>query len=166
MANGPASSGIVDLKSHRKKRGRPFGSRNRVQEAIRPGARRNNVDLISLADNSGPARFFRKMCREIEVDLGGRRFLSRIESELIRAFAGAATQLQYQNVQIALGEAGEIDPTAYSTMASTMLRIGSRLGLSRRMQDVIDNPLTYAQQQDREESDVAEEEDERDASGD
>ena len=106
------------------------------------------------------------MCREIEVDLGGRRFLSRIESELIRAFAGAATQLQYQNVQIALGEAGEIDPTAYSTMASTMLRIGSRLGLSRRMQDVIDNPLTYAQQQDREESDVAEEEDERDASGD
>jgi hypothetical protein len=76
------------------------------------------------------------MVREIETDLGGRRQLSRIESELIRAFAGAATTLQYLNVQVALGETSAIDLGGYSTIASTMLRIGSRLGLQRRPKDV------------------------------
>jgi hypothetical protein len=60
----------------------------------------------------------------------------RIEGELIRAFAGAATTLQYLNVQVALGEGNEIDLAGYATIASTMLRIGSRLGLARRPRDV------------------------------
>jgi len=64
--------------------------------------------------------------------------LTRIELELIKAFAGAATTLQYLNVQVALGETGEIDLSGYATIASTMLRIGSRLGLSRRAKQVID----------------------------
>jgi hypothetical protein len=76
------------------------------------------------------------MVREIETDLGGRRQLSRIEGELIRAFAGAATTLQYLNAQVALGESSEIDLAGYATIASTMLRIGSRLGLARRPRDV------------------------------
>jgi hypothetical protein len=74
--------------------------------------------------------------REIETDLGGRPQLSRIQGELIRAFAGAATTLRYLNVQVALGETSEIDLGGYSTIASTMLRIGSRLGLQRRPKDV------------------------------
>ena len=80
------------------------------------------------------------MVREIEVDLGAgsRRNLSRIESELIRAFAGAATQLQYLNHQILLGEGSEIDLVGFSQLASTMLRIGSRLGTTRRAKSVID----------------------------
>ena len=49
------------------------------------------------------------MVREIEQDLGGRRQLTRIQGELIRAFAGAATTLQYLNAQVALGETSEID---------------------------------------------------------
>lgn len=112
-------------------RGRQLGSH------VAPGLKRfgRKHDLVPVGEMSGPARFFRKMVRDIESDLGGRRYLSRIEGELIRAFAGSATMLQYQNVQIALGETSEIDPTAYATMASTMLRIGSRLGLSRRMRD-------------------------------
>jgi hypothetical protein len=76
------------------------------------------------------------MVREIETDLGGRRQLSRIQGELIRAFAGAATTLQYLNVQVALGETGEIDLNGYATIASTMLRIGTRLGLQRTPRDV------------------------------
>jgi hypothetical protein len=102
---------------------------NKQPRRRRPGAAR---DLVPLHETSGPARFFKKMVRDIELDLAGRRHLSRIEGELIRAFAGSATMLQYQNVQIALGETGEIDAGTYATLASTMLRIGSRLGLSRR----------------------------------
>jgi hypothetical protein len=93
-------------------------------------------DLVPLDKATGAARFFGRMVREIESDLGGRRQLSRIEGELIRAFAGAATTLQYLNVQVALGEGSEIDLAGYATIASTMLRIGSRLGLARRPRDV------------------------------
>ena len=85
-------------------------------------------------------RFFDKMVRDIQTDLGGRRQLSRIEGELIRAFAGAATTLQYLNTQVLLGETGEIDLSGYATIASTMLRIGSRLGLRRVPKDVTSLP--------------------------
>jgi hypothetical protein len=91
---------------------------------------------LPLDQATGAGRFLNKMVRDIEVDLGGRRQLSRIEGELIRAFAGAATHVQYLNHQIALGEGSEIDLGGYATLASTMLRIGSRLGLSRRAKNV------------------------------
>jgi hypothetical protein len=91
---------------------------------------------LPLQQATGAARFFDKMVREIETDLGGRQQLSRIQDELIRAFAGAATTLQYLNVQVALGETSEIDLSGYATVASTMLRIGSKLGLQRRPKDV------------------------------
>jgi hypothetical protein len=74
--------------------------------------------------------------RDITSDFGGQRQLSRIEIELIRAFAGAATTLQYLNVQVCLGETSAIDLSGYATIASTMLRIGARLGLQRRSRDV------------------------------
>jgi hypothetical protein len=93
-------------------------------------------DLVPLDKATGAARFFDRIVREIETDLGGRRQLSRIQGELIRAFAGAATTLQYLNVQVALGEGSEIDLSGYATIASTMLRIGSRLGLQRVPRDV------------------------------
>jgi hypothetical protein len=83
------------------------------------------------------------MIHDIESDLGGRQRLTRIEGELIRAFAGAATTLQYLNLQIAIGEISEVDLTGYATMASTMVRIGSRLGLSRRQVEVGQSLATF-----------------------
>jgi hypothetical protein len=111
---------VVDLKSR--------GVKKRRRQAPR--------DLEPFEKASSAARFFQRMIREIENDLGGRRHLSRIEGELIRAFAGAATTLQYLNLQIAIGESSEVYLTGYATMASTMVRIGSRLGLSRRPREV------------------------------
>ena len=101
-----------------------------------PKRTRRGPRSLPLERATGAARFFDKMVREIETDLGGRRQLSRIQGELIRAFAGAGTTLQYLNVQVALGETGEIDLNGYATIASTMLRIGSRLGLQRTPRDV------------------------------
>jgi hypothetical protein len=101
-----------------------------------PKRTRRGPRSLPLGQATGAARFFDKMVREIETDLGGRRQLSRIQGELIRAFAGAATTLQYLNVQVALGETGEIDLNGYATIASTMLRIGTRLGLQRTPRDV------------------------------
>jgi hypothetical protein len=61
--------------------------------------------------------------RDIEGDLGGKRQLSRIELELIEAFAGSATALRYLTHQILLGDA-ELDLAAYATLGSTMPRCG------------------------------------------
>ena len=119
-------------------RGRQPGSH--VAPRLKRSSSLRPRDLVPLDLTSGAGRFFAKMVREIEVDLGAgsRRNLSRIESELIRAFAGAATQLQYLNHQILLGEGSEIDLVGFSQLASTMLRIGSRLGTTRRTKSVID----------------------------
>ena len=100
-------------------------------------------DLVPIDRTGGAARFFDRMVREIESDLGGRRHLTRIQGELIRAFAGAATTLQYLNVQVALGETSEIALSDYATIASTMLRIGSRLGLQRVPRDVTPSLSEY-----------------------
>jgi hypothetical protein len=99
-------------------------------------------DLVPL-DDTGAARFFAKAVRDIQSDLGGRSELSRIEKELIQAFAGAATQLKYLNVQIALGDSSALDLAGYSQAASTMLRIGSRLGLKRVPKDVTPTLADY-----------------------
>jgi hypothetical protein len=106
----------------------------------RPG--RNLAPPKALGSRA--ARFFTALVREIERDLGGKRQLSRIQSELVRAFAGASTQVQFLNFQVcALGEISEIDPQAYATLASTMLRIGSKLGLQRSHQRTQPDLKTY-----------------------
>jgi hypothetical protein len=116
---------------------------------------RASRDLVSIDKSSGAGRFYVRMQREIEHDLGGRPRLSRIELELVNAFCAGATQLQYMNHQILLGEGGEIDLAGFSQLASTMLRIGSRLGIHRvprdvtpSLQDIID------QQQDSHDDDA------------
>ena len=91
---------------------------------------------LPLEQATDTARFYNRMVREIETDLGGRRQLSRIEGELIGAFAGGATVLRYLNRQVALGELSEVNLSDFATVASTMLRIGARLGLQRRPKDV------------------------------
>jgi hypothetical protein len=112
-------------------------------------------DPRSLEQATGAARFFQKMVREIENDLGGRRQLSRIEGELIQAFCGAATQVQYLNRQVMLGEGTEIDLSGYATLASTMLRIGARLGFQRRLKDMTPTLDQYLAQSAREADDQA-----------
>jgi hypothetical protein len=90
-------------------------------------------DLVALDKSSGPARFYDKMRRDIASDLGHRgNKLTRIELELIKGFCGCATRLEYLNFQILLGDASECDLAGYAQLASTMLRIGSKLGLHRR----------------------------------
>jgi hypothetical protein len=141
----------------RRRRGRQPGSH------VAPGPRSSTTvksrDLARIDQTSGAGRFFVKMVREIEADLGAgsRRNLSRIEAELVRAFAAGATQLQYINHQILLGEGSEIDLAGFSQLASTLLRIGSRLGTERRSKQVLDMN-TYLELRRRERGEPPEEE--------
>ena len=101
---------------------------------------------LPLDHATGTARLFGRMVREIESDLGGRRTLSRIQRELLHAFAGAATQIQYLNHQVLIGESSELDFATYAQLASTMLRIGSRLGIERKPHDITPSPDQYLAQ--------------------
>src|SRR3974390_1417978 len=103
---------------------------------LKPKRAKRAPRSLPLEQATDAARFFDRMTREIETDLGGRRQLSRIEGELVRAFCGGATVLRYLNRQVALGEISEVNLSDFATVASTMLRIGSRLGLQRRLKDV------------------------------
>ena len=88
------------------------GKRTKRRLALR--ATRN---LVPLDKTSGAGRFFDRRCARSKPILVGAR-LTRIERELIRAFCGAATQLQYLNSQILLGDTASLDLAAYSQCAS------------------------------------------------
>jgi hypothetical protein len=128
---------VTDLpKEPKRPRGRQLGSH------VAPGLKRTSSlrprDLVAIDKHSAAARFYDKMVRDVRNDLGGRREITRIEGELINAFCASATLLAYYNHQVALGEAiGEIDVTSFSTLASTLLRIGSRLGTTRRPKPIV-----------------------------
>ena len=98
--------------------------------------RQSSRVLCQLDQTSGAARYFDRMRRDIHSDLGGRKDLTRIEQELVRGFCGCATRLEYLTYQILLGSDADCDLTSYANLASTMLRIGSRLGFHRRVKDV------------------------------
>jgi hypothetical protein len=81
------------------------------------------------------------------VPRGARDQLTTIERALVEGFAGAALTLNNLHTRLALGEA--IDLSQHAQAVSAMVRIASRLGVQRRMKDVIDpDPLAYARQHD------------------
>jgi hypothetical protein len=103
----------------------------------RPPHRRTRPQLLTRAELDGrtnAAKAFDRLVSEIEADLGGRDQLSAIELTLIEGYAGAAVALQDMNARRALGQ--PIDLAEHSQVASTMVRIASRLGLRKRMRDV------------------------------
>jgi hypothetical protein len=125
-----------------------------VVDLKRPQGRRIGRNLMPLARKTRAGRYFDRLVREVETDLGGREQLSRIELELVRAFCGAAVQIQYLNCAVALDEATEVDPASYSQLASTLLRIGARLGFARRQRDVTPSLKEYLAATERPADDV------------
>jgi hypothetical protein len=118
--------------------------------------RRAPRDLVQIDKNSGPARYYDKMQRDIERDLSGRSNLSRIEVELVRAFCGSATRLQYLNAQLLMCDTSECDLASYSQLTSNLVRISARLGLSRRPKDVTPTLAEIVEEIEAEKCDSAE----------
>jgi hypothetical protein len=76
-----------------------------------------------LDQGTDASRFYNRVVRDIVADLGGRRELTRIEVELVGAFAGGATVLRYLNRQVALGEIAEVNLSDFATISSTLLAL-------------------------------------------
>jgi hypothetical protein len=87
-----------------------------------------------LDGRTNAAKIFDKLVLDIETDLGGSDRLSTIERALIEGFAGAALTLYNLNTRLARGESIEFCDAAQAL--SAMVRVASRLGLSRRARAV------------------------------
>ena len=112
---------------------KPHG-RNRRR--IRPQLlRRSELDGRTTA-----AKVFDRLVADIEADLG-RDQLSTIERALVEAFAGAAVTLYHLNAKLVLGEV--IDLSQHAQAVSAMVRVASRLGVSRRAKDVTPSLAEY-----------------------
>jgi hypothetical protein len=60
--------------------------------------------------------------------------LTAIQLAMIEAFAGCSVMLDALTVKVLLGE--QVDPFAYCQLSSTLTRIGSRLGITRKARTV------------------------------
>jgi hypothetical protein len=105
------------------------------------------VTRYDLDGRSNAAHVFDSITTAVHADLGGKEELSAVELRLVEAFAGVSVMTEALNVQLLLGQA--VDHNALCQLASTMCRIGSRLGLRRRPKAVEDISLTeYLRERD------------------
>jgi hypothetical protein len=74
------------------------------------------------------AKAFDKLYSDIASDLGGD--LTAVERALVEGFVGATIVLNALNTKLALGQA--IDLAEHASVCSSMVRIASKIGLSRR----------------------------------
>ena len=88
------------------------------------------------------AKAFDNLVRQIHSDLGGTDQLSAIELALVEAFVGASMTLDALNAKLLLGE--KVNLSQHAQMSSTMVKIGTRLGLQRRAREIVPDPLQYA----------------------
>jgi hypothetical protein len=121
-AVAPLESGSVKPRKQKYRGSRP-------QKAKKPLLTRDVLDGRTQA-----AKYFDDLTNAIENDLGGHDQLSAIEQTLVQGYVGACVTLQHLNVQLALGQ--KIDLGEHAQCCSAMVRIASRLGLSRRAKPV------------------------------
>jgi hypothetical protein len=99
--------------------------------------RRTKPQLLTrsaIDGRSNAAKLFDGLVSAIAADLGGRDQLSAIELALVEAFAGAAVTLDNLNSRLLLGQ--QINLSEQAQAVSALVRVASRLGLSRRAKDV------------------------------
>jgi hypothetical protein len=107
---------------------------------------------ISARRLTGSGRLFTSIIRNVENDLGGKRDLSEVQTQLIRAFAGTTTLLQAQNFELLIsGRTDEVDLSGYAALVGCLTRLAHRLGLQRRQRDLTPTLDAYLEARRREE---------------
>jgi hypothetical protein len=112
---------------------------SRDAPAMATGNGRGKVRLLtrqSLDGRTKARKQFDAIAEGIAEDLGGSDRLSTVQRHLVEAFAGCAVVVHDINARLLLGQ--PIDLAEHSQVASTLVRLASRIGLGRRMRDVTD----------------------------
>ena len=102
----------------------------------------NHKDLLpGLDGRSATARRFRDLVNAFVADMGGLDRCSEIKLGLLRRLAAATVQAELLEAEMVNGE--QIDIGQLCTLASTTVRIASRLGLERRTKPVLPTVKDY-----------------------
>ena len=111
----------------------------------------NHRDLLpGVMGNSSAARRFRDLVNSYITDLGGIDQVGAIKLDLVRRLASIV--LQCGILEGAMANGGKVDISALCTLASTSVRISSRLGLERVAREV--ESLQTVIQKDLEQADI------------
>jgi hypothetical protein len=90
----------------------------------------HHVDLLpGMNGNSGPARRFRDLVNNYLADMGGVELCSEIKIGLLRRLASTTVLAEMLEARMIEGQA--IDVNTLCLLASTCMRLSSRLGLQR-----------------------------------
>ncbi len=90
--------------------------------------------LPGIDGRSALARRFRDIAGQVATDLGGADRLSEVKLQLIRRFAGAAALAEQLEARLANGQS--VDVAEHAALTSSLVRISSRIGLTRAMKRV------------------------------
>ena len=102
----------------------------------------NHKDLLpGLDGRSASARRFRDLVNAIVAEMGGLDRCSEIKLGLVRRLAATTVQAEMLEARMVDGE--QIDVGQLCTLASTTVRIASRLGLERRAKPVTPTVKDY-----------------------
>ena len=102
----------------------------------------NHKDLLpGLDGRSATARRFRDLVNAFVADMGGLDRCSEIKLGLLRRLAAATVQAELLEARMVNGE--QIDIGQLCTLASTTVRIASRLGVERRTKPVLPTVKDY-----------------------
>jgi len=108
-------------------------------------------ELPNLDGRSAAARRFRDLVNAFISDMGGIEECSEIKLGLIRRLASIVVQSEIMEARMVAG--ANVDIATLCTLASTTVRISSRLGLERRQRSVMAiDPLDYAREASLEEA--------------
>jgi hypothetical protein len=95
----------------------------------------NGADILPGVDGrSQIARRYRDITAALAADMGGAARMSEARGQLVRRFAAAAVMAEEMEARLANGE--PIDIAQHALLASTLVRLASRIGIDRVPKDV------------------------------
>jgi hypothetical protein len=94
----------------------------------------NGRQLLTGLDGRAPLyRRYRDLLAELETDMGASR-MTAVRASLVRRFAEGTIAAEVMAVELIEGRA--IDVAVFSQLASTLVRLASRIGLSRHAKQI------------------------------
>jgi hypothetical protein len=108
----------------------------------------NGGDVLPGVDGrSLIARRYRDIASAIVADQGGAERLAEARMQLIRRFAAGAVLAEGLEADMANGKS--IDVAQHSLLASTLVRLASRIGLNRHAREIVPSLAEYLTQRDQ-----------------
>lgn len=126
-----------------------------------PGKSRvtNGAEVLPGIDGrSLLARRYRDISMAIAADQGGEDRLAEVRAQLIRRFSAVSVLAEEAEARMARGE--KIDVAEHALLCSSAVRIASKIGINRRLKEVVPSLEAYLETREEQDDDDDQEDDE------